>query len=137
MKQIELEVHHIGYAVSDIEKAADAFRLLGYETDGSICDDTSRNVRILFMHLEALRIELISPLDVSKHSAVDEIIKSGNVGAPYHICYETKNLNDMVSALRQKRFRVITPPEPAPAINGRDVVFLYSKDIGLIELVEA
>ena len=55
---------------------------------------------------------------------------------PYHICYECENFNDALKTLQTEGFLMIQPPKVAPAIDGRNVAFLYSDAIGLIELVE-
>lgn len=44
-----MKVHHIGYAVKNLEKAIDDFSSLGYRLVSDIVDDAIRNVRICFM----------------------------------------------------------------------------------------
>lgn len=62
---------------------------------------------------------------------------SKKLGArPYHICYECENFFDKIEELQTQGFLLIQPPQIAPAIDNRNVAFLYSNSIGLIELVE-
>ena len=46
---MKLRIHHIGYAVSSIEKSIQKFEVLGYEAIGEVVDDVSRKVRIVFL----------------------------------------------------------------------------------------
>ncbi len=44
-----MKIHHIGYAVKNIEKSREVFLQLGYQNEGDIVVDDARNVKILFM----------------------------------------------------------------------------------------
>ena len=61
--------------------------------------------------------------------------KKGGV-SPYHICYTVPSLEETVAQMRERRWVVTAPPEPAPALEGRRVAFLYHTHAGLIELLE-
>ena len=129
-----MQVDHIGYAVKQINKAIDYFMQLGFEF-GCVVDDQDRNIRIAFGSDGNYRIELIQPLDKKKVSPVDIVLKK--VGSsPYHICYKSFDLEKDIEQLVSKQFKVIIPPTPAVAFNGRRVVFLANLHVGLIEIVE-
>jgi methylmalonyl-CoA/ethylmalonyl-CoA epimerase len=139
-----MSIHHIGYAVKDIEKAYDIFSLLGYKklygTVGGGVADYDRNVRILMLENESVRVELVSFLDHNKSSPIDFLFKSkfsfpGN-GIPYHICYNVNDIVDTICFLKTKKFLVIQPPCRAVALDNKTVAFLFHKDIGIIELYE-
>jgi hypothetical protein len=68
-----ISIHHIGYAVADIEKAYKVFLLMGYKKYEmqDIVDDYERNVRILMLKNGFILVELISFLDRNKKSPVD------------------------------------------------------------------
>ena len=55
---------------------------------------------------------------------------------PYHICYECENFFETLENLQADGFLMVQPPKIAPAIDGRNVAFLYNDKIGLIELLE-
>lgn len=128
-----MKIHHIGYAVKGIVDSLPYFYLLGFKKEGDIIDDYSRNVKILFMKNGENLIELIQPLD--KNSPIDRILKkNGNI--PYHICYETNNIDEDIIFLKDKKFVLIDEPKKAEAISNKKVCFLYNKNIGLLELLE-
>lgn len=128
-----LTVHHIGYLVKKIEKAVQAFQLLGYETEQDIVYDDIRKVNICFLTKDGCRVELISP--VSEDSVVSGLMKKYK-NCPYHICYETADFDADYAALTANGFIAIDTPTPAPALDGREVVFLNSAAIGIIELLK-
>ena len=59
-----------------------------------------------------------------------------NSSHPYHICYEVENLENAISELQQNKFVLAKKEQPAIAFNNRKVVFLFHKEVGLIELLE-
>lgn len=127
-----LKIHHIGYAVKNIDKAIEHFSNLGYVVHDKAVDE-KRKVIIAFAESSGYSIELIAPL--SDGSPVDSILKK-NGPTPYHICYETVDIKLMCQKLKAEKFRVISDISPAPAIDNANVVFLLSPVMGIIELVE-
>ena len=95
--------------------------------------DKKRKVIIQFIKNGDYLIELVAPL--GKESPVTNLLKKqGN--SPYHICYETDNLEKDIKDLDDDGFVIISDLLKAPAIYNKKVIFLYKKEIGLIELVE-
>lgn len=128
-----MKIHHIGYAVKKIEDSINEFKKIGYGTIGNKITDNLRNVIIQFIKNGDYLIELVAPLN--KESPVTSLLKKqGN--SPYHICYKTNNLEKKISDLGNSGFVVISDLLKAPTINNKKVVFLYKKEIGLLELVE-
>lgn len=131
----KLEFHHMGVATPDIDKTVAQYRNMGYEVDGAIVYDPRQNVNICFLsHPSMPRVELLSPVDES--SPVVQTINKNGV-SPYHTCYTVANLDEAVKDFRGLKYMIVSKPKPACAIDGRRVAFLFHKDIGLIELVEA
>ena len=127
------KVHHVGYAVSAIEVARAEFATLGWTVAGGVTDDVARKVRIQFMQLGDAVVELVAPL--TDDSPIRKTLQKG-CGTPYHICYEVDSLEDAEAELKSRNFIVFKKPSPAPAIGGRRVEWLYSKNGGVLELVE-
>ena len=128
-----MKVHHVGYAVKSIEDARKEFELLGFRCESKAVLDSVRKVRILFMTNDTCRIELIEPNESG--NPIESILKK--VGSsPYHICYESEDIESDARLLKEKGFRVISDVSQAPALGNKNVCFLYSKDIGIIELVQ-
>ncbi|MBQ8945631.1 MAG: VOC family protein [Lachnospiraceae bacterium] len=128
-----LKIHHIGYLVKKIEKAQSQFLTLGYQVVSKICRDEYRKVDILFMEKDGYRIELVSPY--SEDSVVYGLM-SRYKNSPYHICYETDDLETTAAELCSDGFTAIDEATPAPAIKGRRVQFLMGRYSGMIELLE-
>jgi methylmalonyl-CoA/ethylmalonyl-CoA epimerase len=129
-----MKIHHIGYTVCDIVKSMEAFRDMGYSV-GEVTVDDGRHVKIAFARMDGTLVELVSPIEgVDVRSPVDSILqKSGPT--PYHICYEVDDLASAVQDMKRKGWTLLIKPSRAPALENRDVVFLYSPIVGLIELV--
>ena len=128
-----MKIHHVGYLVKHFDEAFSAFSDLGFRPDGPATLDESHKINIQFMSKDGVVIELVSP--ISKDSAVGSLLKKTGA-SPYHICYESDDLQTDTEALEQKGYLRITDPAPAPAIEGNNVVFLVNPEIGLIEIVE-
>jgi methylmalonyl-CoA/ethylmalonyl-CoA epimerase len=130
-----MKIHHVGYAVHSVSKAAENMKVLGFVSVGSIFDDEKRNVRILFVNKESYFVELIEPMDLNRPSPIDGILAKKMPG-PYHFCYEVDCIAESVEKLKmQSGWIVIEPPSFAGAL-GSKVVFLFEKTLGIIELVE-
>mgnify|MGYP002509879528 CR=1 FL=1 len=127
-----LKIHHIGYLVKKIGKAKQSFEMLGYQVEQDTVYDDIRKVDICFLIKDGYRVELISP--VSADSVVSGLLKKYK-NAPYHICYEADDPEAAYLELTGNGFAAIDTPTPAPALGGRNVVFLTSPVAGMIELL--
>jgi methylmalonyl-CoA/ethylmalonyl-CoA epimerase len=126
--------HHIGIACNDIEETSRFYLAQGYKKSEVVYDPV-QNVNICFCEKAAggIRVELISPKD--EHSPICKNLQKNGV-SPYHICYETADLEESVLELKKQNFLMVSRPSPAIAFNGKRVCFLASKAVGLVELVE-
>ncbi len=132
----DIALDHVGWAVDSIEDAIPALHALGFSAGGDIVEDESRSVRILIMRASGGQtVELISPLGNVRSPVSNFLLKSGP--SPYHCCFEVKRelYAEQLALLKKSGFMEITKAAPAKALDGDDVVFLYSKHAGLIELV--
>ncbi len=127
-----LRIHHIGYLVKKIEKAKQTFLALGYLIEQDTVYDDIRKVNICFLTRDGYRVELVSP--ATEDSVVSSLIKRYK-NSPYHICYETDDFEADIARLTDDGFIAIDTPTPAPALGGRDVVFLSNAAIGMLELL--
>ena len=131
-----LSLAHIGWAVESIEDAIKDLSTLGFKQAGNVCIDTARKVRLaLVSDSRSNTIELVAPM--AEDSPVSEILKK-NGPTPYHICFTAEVEHDFSECRKEftsKGFAVLHKPATAPLFGGKDVVFLYSKHLGLIELV--
>ena len=128
-----MNIHHIGYLVKRLEKAAAAFEALGYGREGDVTRDELRGIDILFMEKDGYRIELVSPY--RPDSVVSGLLKT-HKNAPYHICYGSGDFAADLAALEGGGYLRMGDPQGAPAIGGRRVVFLMHPAMGMIEVLE-
>ena len=128
-----MNFHHIGIATHNIEETTKKYNLFGYQTATDTFFDPIQNVYIRFMEkLNSPRIELVAPVDQDS-PILNTIKKNGTI--PYHFCYEVDNITKEVETLKKMKFLMVTKILPAVAFNNRLVCFLYSKESGLIELL--
>jgi methylmalonyl-CoA/ethylmalonyl-CoA epimerase len=128
------QFHHVGYAVPDIDRAVQAMEALGWRAEGGVCTDTDRKIRIVFCKKDGALTELIEPAAVD--SPVSALLKK-NGPTPYHLCYAVaaQNAGAARKILAEKGFALLLRDAPAPALQGRNVTFYYSKDLGLTEIL--
>lgn len=129
---LTLQIHHIGYLVKKMDAAILSFKSLGYEVVQDTTYDDIRKVNICFLKKDGYCIELVSP--TSEDSVVSGLLRKYK-NSPYHICYETENFDEDYRALQSNGFITIDAPTPAPALHNREVVFLTSPVMGMIELI--
>lgn len=129
-----MNVHHIGYLVEDITSAIGQFEQMGYtaQKEGVIRDD-DRGIDICFMESGPLLVELISP--AGEASTVSGMLQKKGPG-PYHICYLSDDMDLDITALSQNGFMPIASPAPAVALQRKRVAFFFSKNAGIVELLE-
>jgi len=129
-----LKLHHVGFAVRSIEQTKPSFEVLGTEFYHSSVDE-DRNLQFLFGRVGGVTIELVSPIDETCTCAVSNII-SKQACTPYHMCYETNNFCEDFEKLKRSGFRQVGKVIESQ-LYGYDAigVFLFSREMGLIELV--
>ncbi|MBA5247430.1 VOC family protein [Marnyiella aurantia] len=129
-----MTVHHYGLATKSIEKSIKSFIALGYEACSDIIFDPLQGVNLLFLKNENDHfIELVEP--AATENPVSKIL-SKNGSSLYHICYTVDHLDQKIEELKSNRFKLVLPPTPAVAFEGRKICFLYHPSLGLIELLE-
>lgn len=128
-----MKIDHIGYAVKRIDRALTSFEKLGFTFEPTI-DDVDRNVKLAFGEKDGYRIELVAPLDKKQKSPVDQYLENA-IGTPYHICYQSGDLDNEIKQLESQGFKVIIEPKPAVAFGGKRVVFMMNIGFGLMEIV--
>lgn len=129
------EIHHIGYFVNDINKALEVFKLMGYEVLGETLTDEKRNIKIQFCSLKGQTIELVE--SGGEGSPVYKMKQEGKPGMPYHICYEVDDIENSVMEIRKDKFAMPISDLAVSRIDGKRVIHLFNKQIGVFELIES
>ncbi len=131
-----LQLHHVGWAVENLDVPAAHFRALGYLPDPTLPDTVDPQFQVALRFLcrsehEPL-IELIAP--AGPQSSVTAILKRSGPG-PYHLGYRVADLAAAGAQLRAAGFVPITEAVPAPALGQRLIQFWRSSAAGLVELI--
>lgn len=129
-----LRFHHIGILTATLEKAVTAYEELGFVSAEKPEDIPSQKVRVCFMQKQGSPlIELIEPSGMD--SPLKGFLEKHGPG-PYHLCYSCDNLKETLTLLRKSSYQIISNPDDTPAASISSRVFVYKKELGLMELVE-
>lgn len=125
--------HHIGIATRNLEKCAKIYSQLGY-TLSDIKVEPTQNVRIAFLFKSGdPMIELVEPL--TDDSPISRIVKQSGT-TPYHTCYEVDDIEKSSEELEELNFRLLFEPLKSEAMDEGYFCYLFSPEIGLIELYQ-
>ncbi len=125
--------HHIGYAVNDIVKAKNEFIESGYNVSETVIEPIQR-VYVSYARKEGNpTIELLQPLD-EKSPIVKILSKNGPI--PYHICYSVPDIKSAMEELRGRRYLPLGKPIPGHGLDDALMVFMFKKELGLLQLVQ-
>ena len=125
--------HHTGIATRSIEKCSTIYKKLGYHVS-KIKIEPTQNVKICFLSKDrSPLIELVEPLN--ENAPVSSMVKKSGT-TPYHTCYEIKDILKSVEELEKLNFRLLFEPKISEAMDDGLFCYLFSPDIGLVELYE-
>ena len=124
--------HHVGLACRSIEAEIAGLAALGYVAEGEAISDPIQKVRVQFFAGAGPRVELVEP--AAADSPVQGVLKRGT--KLYHFAYEVRDLDIAMAQLSRQGYRPLTRPAPAVAFAMRQIVFMMSASLNLIELIE-
>jgi methylmalonyl-CoA/ethylmalonyl-CoA epimerase len=131
-----LKLHHVGIVVKSIEQSTPRYRqLFGLRPVSPVVTDERQHVNVQFLALDAdaTSVELIEPLP-GNSPARGALEKGGGLN---HLCFEVEDIEAFVRHAESDGVVCVCAPVPAAAFDGRRIAFLYYREIGLIEFVEA
>lgn len=142
----DCKIHHIGYAVKSIERTAAYYTANGWTQSEAVFDPVQQT-NISFLTKEGCqKIELVEDVQSANNERVRNAVGGGKkqidnilskVGvSPYHVCYETKDIETTIAELRKQRFLMLFKPVEAVAMDNKRICYLMHPEVGLIELVE-
>ena len=131
-----LSLDHIGYVVEDIASYFEEFLrpLCGVDGYAEIYEDPLQRVRVAFVTTSnGVRIELIEPW--GEQSPVRRVLEKKK-GGLHHLCFRTDSLDEEIERLTKLGCMLFSGPTPAVAFGGRRIVFFFTPQSDVIELVE-
>lgn len=132
-----MKFKHVGVAVSDISPAIKTYEeLFGYRVTKGPIDDPLQKVSVCFLAHDdnpEVAIELVAP--TSEDSPIRNLLSKGT--GPYHLCFETADLEETARDFVGKGCAVVQNPKPAVAFGGRRIMWLFTPLRQLVELLEA
>lgn len=132
-----MRLHHVGYVVRSIEEIAVRFaQSVGASWNHEIVQDPLQDARVSFLAglaQEFPLIELVEP--GSENSPVANFLKRG--GGLHHLCYEVESLDRQLEYSRTIGGKIVRPPLPAVAFDGRRIAWVFTKDRLLLEFLDA
>jgi methylmalonyl-CoA/ethylmalonyl-CoA epimerase len=129
-----MQFHHLGVACRSFEREIEHFRSLGYEPSSPVFEDHFQKVRVQFLEGGGPRVELVCALTSIDASPLVSALNNGT--RFYHMAYEVSAFDDTIARLQSQRGKLVAPPTPAIAFNGRRVAFVMQPTLTLIELIE-
>lgn len=116
-------LHHVGLAVRSIRALHPTCEVTPDEVEG---------VSMAFVRLHDVTVELLEPLGES--SPIARSLANGE--KLLHLCYEVPDLEAALAAGKASGFHRVRPPRSAPVYDNRRVVWVFSTEYGLFELLE-
>jgi len=129
-----MKVHHFGLAVKDIERAAQTLKLFGYSVAEPVLDTTQGVSVLMATQPNGYPMELVC--DIDEGGPTESIVKKMGP-CFYHVCFEVDDLDSKISQLSESGFLIRHKPASAAAFDDRRIAWMYSRDVGLVELLEA
>jgi methylmalonyl-CoA/ethylmalonyl-CoA epimerase len=136
LEKCAMKLHHVGVVVESIERSAAQYRqCFGLQPNTRVITDETQRVNVQFLASDAgtTRVELVEPL--AGELPAGGALKRG--GGLNHLCFEVAAIAESVRQAHSEGAVCMCRPVPAAAFGGRRVAFLFYREIGLIEFVEA
>lgn len=125
--------HHIGYACRSVDKLRTLFEGMGYRQEGDRFVDPVQGVAGCFLLGAGPRIELLENLEGSA-----TLTPWLDAGAPmYHLAYLVSRIDEGIDWGRSRRGKLLSPPAPAVAFEGRPICFVMLPGSLMLEFIQS
>lgn len=131
-----MKIHHICLVVQDIIQSCEHYKkIFGLKESSKLIIDPTQKVKIVFLKNpnENIEYELVEPLD--KSSPVYRTATKKN--SLNHICYEVESIEDAIKQFQDDGNILISGPVYAVAFDNRKIVFFYTREHMIVELLES
>lgn len=130
-----LVLHHVGYAVKEIEPMAALYiERFGYQVASPVIHDPLQTALVQFLRIPGnpAYLEFVAP-DGPTSVLANAVAKGGGLN---HLCYISGPLEEAIAHLQATQMILIAEPKPAVAFGGRRICWLMGSDRSPVELVE-
>jgi methylmalonyl-CoA/ethylmalonyl-CoA epimerase len=126
-----MQFHHVGVAVTEIERHAEVYRdTLGFGRCSPAIEVSHEGVRVAFIEVgPSAYVELVQPLP-GRSTPLQRYLATGY----YHVCYLVPDMTDALARMRSA-FLLVRSFD-SEAFGGRRCAFLVNTDGHLVELAE-
>jgi len=130
-------LNHVGVAAPNVEAAAGVYAdLYGASEATPAKAFPELGVKVIFVTLENMQIELIEPL--GEDSPIHKFLERNPKGGQHHMCFEVPDIIAARDAMAARGATVLGSGEPYIGAHGVPVIFVHPKDTGgvLVELMQ-
>lgn len=126
---------HIAVAVQDVSRFGSFYESIGYSCGQEVYDPLQNSNLLMLGSKEFDSIELVAPVD-SKSPSYRILERGGDT--PYHLCYRVKDFDSLLKELEQLglEYEMVSEAKPAVLFDQKEVLFVFIKTVGLIELLK-
>lgn len=127
-------IDHIGIVVRSLERGIHQWvTVFGYKQMTEIVENTRQMVNVVFLEKKnSIIVKLIEPSN--NESPIFEYAKKG--GGLHHLCFKCGDIQEEISNLKEKKMRLLTPPEPGEAFENENIAFMFGQNGLNIELID-
>ncbi len=130
------KVAHIGIAVPSISQAQKQYELLGFQEESEdVIEEELYGVRVKIMRCGDTQIELLEPLQKGVESPIDTYVATKPYKM-YHLAYVCSDFEAQIALLKKNKFIPIGEPKPSKGLGGRNALFMFNRNLGIVELSE-
>ena len=133
--EILQKIDHIAIVVSDLDAALQKYRKI-FDAEAKIIETLEElNVRIAFIPVGEVMLELAEPL-VPGQGRIGEFLQKNGEGF-HHIAYRVENLDELLDTLKEADV-TLRDDQPRPGAAGSRIAFIAPEETNnvLTELVE-
>ncbi|MDH5359081.1 MAG: VOC family protein [Gammaproteobacteria bacterium] len=135
LDQLQVQyIDHIAVTTYDMEATVKNYLCIpGARLLKGPCINAEQKVDYCFVQIGDTTFEILTPQQNSD-SPITTHLNSG--GGPYHVCYAVINIDTSLDILKMQGAKILVSPVPDVAFDGRRVMFAYTPELGVFELVE-
>jgi methylmalonyl-CoA/ethylmalonyl-CoA epimerase len=128
-------LHHIGFAVRDIEAACAYYvKIYGYDICTPVIHDATQTALVQFLRLRSDQtfLELVAP-DGPGSALATAVAKGGGLN---HLCFLTDDIDRSFIQLQEEGLIALCAPVAGSAFGGRRIAWVLDRSRMPVELLE-